>query len=205
MTDIVERLRVRRNPMLDGEREEAAAEIERLREGERAADDEIERLRGYIAEIEKWKDEGEQIIGPAAEWGPGGNVIVQSSTMFKLGAWWADRPWKRENIPFCASCGKQKERDDAKQEIERLLDELSHCLHLDNHNAVVANLNDQIEHMAVAIENSGSMAFAYKQEQEIKRLRGLLREAHLALSFMPDPTRKLLDLRYRIREALGDA
>ena len=31
MSDIVERLRVRRNPMLDGEREEAAAEIERLR------------------------------------------------------------------------------------------------------------------------------------------------------------------------------
>jgi hypothetical protein len=31
MTDIVERLRIRRSPMLDGEREEAAAEIERLR------------------------------------------------------------------------------------------------------------------------------------------------------------------------------
>jgi hypothetical protein len=31
MSDIVERLRVRRNPMLDGEREEAADEIERLR------------------------------------------------------------------------------------------------------------------------------------------------------------------------------
>lgn len=55
---------------------------------------EIERLRAHIAEIEKWKDEGERIIGPAAEWGPGGNVMVQSSVIFKLGAWWADRPWR---------------------------------------------------------------------------------------------------------------
>ena len=41
-------------------------------------------------------------------------------------------------------------------------------------------------------------------DDEIERLRELLREAHLALSFMPDPTRKLLDLRYRVREALGE-
>jgi hypothetical protein len=42
------------------------------------------------------------------------------------------------------------------------------------------------------------------QRAEIERLRELLGEAHLALSFMPDPTRKLLDLRYRVREALGE-
>jgi DNA repair exonuclease SbcCD ATPase subunit len=82
------------------------------------------------------------------------------------------------------------------QEIDRLRDELANCLHLDNHNAIVRNLNeqiqvamtsklqdwkdekisqleDQIEHMSVAIENSASMAFAYKQEQEIERLREL--------------------------------
>ena len=41
-------------------------------------------------------------------------------------------------------------------------------------------------------------------DDEIERLRELLRETHLALSFMPDPTRKLLDLRYRVREALGE-
>jgi hypothetical protein len=64
MSDIIERLRVRRNPMLDGQREEAADEIERLRlENEKlaaamssdgadacgalvVAEAEIERLRG---------------------------------------------------------------------------------------------------------------------------------------------------------------
>ena len=38
----------------------------------------------------------------------------------------------------------------------------------------ISQLEDQIEHMSVAIENSWSMAFAYKQEQEIERLRVLV-------------------------------
>lgn len=55
---------------------------------------ENERLRAYKTEIEHWIDLGERMIEPAAQWGPGGNVMVQTSTMFKLGAWWADRPWR---------------------------------------------------------------------------------------------------------------
>jgi hypothetical protein len=55
MTDIVERLRdYGSNPMLRQPyamaMHDAAAEIERLREGERAADAEIERLRGLLRE-----------------------------------------------------------------------------------------------------------------------------------------------------------
>ena len=81
-------------------------EIERLRSDRRAAADqinhlaaEIERLRAYKTEMEHWASVGERMIEPAAQWGPGGNVMVQSSVMFKIGAWWADRPWRvRETI-----------------------------------------------------------------------------------------------------------
>jgi hypothetical protein len=54
MSDIVERLRLRRDPLTDGERAEAADEIERLRERldwlDVGADKEIERLRGLLKE-----------------------------------------------------------------------------------------------------------------------------------------------------------
>ena len=70
MSGVVERLRIRRNPMLDGEREEAADEIERLRAAEKmmveqfldqereatAQAKEIERLRSLLRE---WLDGGE--------------------------------------------------------------------------------------------------------------------------------------------------
>ena len=104
----------------------------------------------------------------------------------------------RESVKFLNSFRPDAELAKRDAEIERLREELSHCLHLDNHNAIVANLNNQIEHMSVAIENSGSMAFAYKQEQEIERLRELLREALLGPSQFPDWFIR------RVREALGE-
>jgi hypothetical protein len=76
MTDIVERLRLRRDPLTDGERAEAA--------------DEIERLRAHIAEIEAWRQQGEDLLAPASSWGE----YLPSSTLFKLGNWWALRPWR---------------------------------------------------------------------------------------------------------------
>ena len=87
MSDIYDRLK-------DATQDDAVGACEAALQSLWARDEEIERLKAHIAEIEKWKDEGERIIGPAAEWGPGGNVRVQSSTLFKLGAWWADRPWR---------------------------------------------------------------------------------------------------------------
>lgn len=39
---------------------------------------------------------------------------------------------------------------------------------------------------------------------EIERLRDILRECDLALSFMPQPTKTLRALRERVREALGE-
>lgn len=48
MKDIVERLRMRRNPMLDGEREEAAAEIESLRRESKQSRDAV-KLRQLLA------------------------------------------------------------------------------------------------------------------------------------------------------------
>jgi hypothetical protein len=82
-------------------------EIERLREelklgmikaGTTILDKEaeIERLRSHIAKLEAWEQEGEALLGQASKFGPDGNVMVRAGAMFKLGAWWADRPWRRD-------------------------------------------------------------------------------------------------------------
>ena len=60
---------------------------------------EVEQLRAHIAKLDAWQAKGEVIIAPATQWGPGGNVMVQSSVLFKLGAWWADRPWRVRGNP----------------------------------------------------------------------------------------------------------
>jgi len=52
--------------------------------------DEIERLRAHIAEIEAWRQQGEDLLAPASSWGE----YLPSSTLFKLGNWWALRPWR---------------------------------------------------------------------------------------------------------------
>lgn len=49
------------------------------------AGDTIASLAGLVAELEKWHEEGERLIDRQAE----------LSVMFRLGAWWADRPWRR--------------------------------------------------------------------------------------------------------------
>lgn len=89
MSDIVHRLRLSNGVMLDAEREECAAEIERLRQEVKLreqmctdatlyakrlqeADDEIERLRGIISDTltiaEKWPgDPLRSIIQPVRE------------------------------------------------------------------------------------------------------------------------------------------
>ena len=55
----------------------------------KAANAEIERLRAHIAEIEAWRQQGEDLLAPASSWGE----YLPSSTLFKLGNWWALRPW----------------------------------------------------------------------------------------------------------------
>ena len=55
----------------------------------RDRDAEIERLRAHIAEIEAWRQQGEDLLAPASSWGE----YLPSSTLFKLGNWWALRPW----------------------------------------------------------------------------------------------------------------
>lgn len=50
--DIVERLRIRRNPLYDGERTEAADEIERLQE----------RCEGYKGQVKWGSDEIERLM-----------------------------------------------------------------------------------------------------------------------------------------------
>jgi hypothetical protein len=80
MSNIVERLRA-----------------DPLRNFDEAAN-EIERLRAHIAELEAWQQEGQKLFD---------NYAVGLGTMFGLGKWWGDRPWKQP--PFCASCGKHKE------------------------------------------------------------------------------------------------
>jgi hypothetical protein len=109
MSDIVERLRMGLATPIELE---AADEIERLRRSyenmaENATvksieierqDAEIERLRAHIAELEAWQQEGQKLFD---------NYAVGLGTMFGLGKWWGDRPWKQP--PFCASCGKHKE------------------------------------------------------------------------------------------------
>jgi hypothetical protein len=92
MTDIVERLRLRRDPLTDGERAEAADEIERLREARHqaleagdAARREVNRLRAHIAEIEAWRDRGDAILVEQR-----GNL----GGMFVVGKWWGERPWR---------------------------------------------------------------------------------------------------------------
>ena len=44
---------------------------------------EIERLNAHIEKVEAWQREGDALMG--------GKTI---GTMFSLGAWWADRPWR---------------------------------------------------------------------------------------------------------------
>lgn len=42
---------------------------------------ELEELREYVKEINKWVDIGEKLF-------------LSPPVMFSLGAWWADRPWR---------------------------------------------------------------------------------------------------------------
>jgi hypothetical protein len=72
-------------------------EIERLHEARHqaleagdAARREVNRLHARLAEIEAWQQKGEDLVDPASSWGE----CVPSSTMFKLGNWWANRPWR---------------------------------------------------------------------------------------------------------------
>ena len=84
MSKIAEMLRALddRDMRFDLVLEECAKEDERR-------DAEIERLRAHIAEIEAWRQKGEDLVGPASSWGE----CLPSSTLFKLGNWWAERPW----------------------------------------------------------------------------------------------------------------
>lgn len=79
MSDIVKRLRVRRNPMLDGEREEAAAEVERL--------------RGLLGDVQIILDSHNNIVGNLngeIEWLRG--LLRDTLDMYKDGPW-ADAYW----------------------------------------------------------------------------------------------------------------
>lgn len=51
-----------------------------------AAADEIVDLRSEIALLESWEREGEAIFEPYTK---------HVTSMFSLGAWWADRPWRK--------------------------------------------------------------------------------------------------------------
>lgn len=96
-------------------------------------------------------------------------------------------------------------RDDPQRNFSEAIDEIgrlrtNYDLLADDYRQLLGDnerLRDQNEHMSVAIVNSGSMQFAYKQEQEVERLRGLLREAYLAKVYVV-PT-----WLSRVREALG--
>jgi cell shape-determining protein MreC len=50
---------------------------------------EIERLRAHIAEIEAWQQKGEELIEPNNPW-----ADKPWTTMFKVGKWWGERPWR---------------------------------------------------------------------------------------------------------------
>lgn len=48
-------------------------------------------LRTYVKQVEQWYERGEEIMNKEAEW----------SYRFRLGGWWADRPW-RKRLPVSA-------------------------------------------------------------------------------------------------------
>jgi len=62
--------------MTDADLRDFEAEIRCLRA-------EVDRMRDYVARIEAWQDEFEHEMAPRT-----------LPTIFRLGAWWADRPWR---------------------------------------------------------------------------------------------------------------
>jgi hypothetical protein len=71
MSDLVERLRVRRNPMVDGQRAEAADEIERLRRWLKESDAEwygkMQAKEAELADSDKWRIEFRDLAGRHSE------------------------------------------------------------------------------------------------------------------------------------------
>ena len=49
--------------------------------------DEIEALKAHIAQLEKWQQDGEKLLVNSA--------ATPIRAAFNLGAWWADRPWRK--------------------------------------------------------------------------------------------------------------
>ena len=52
-----------------------------------AAADEIEALQAYVSNIERWQQDGEKLLVSSA--------ATPIRAAFNLGAWWADRPWRK--------------------------------------------------------------------------------------------------------------
>ena len=88
-----------RQQYADTHHECALTEIERLqkdvvhwREARRTCleagdmlEEELDKLRSRIAELEAWQEEGKKLFD---------NYSTGLSAMFGLGKWWGERPWK---------------------------------------------------------------------------------------------------------------
>ncbi len=59
-----------------------STEVTLLEASAREAADAIESLVQYVSEIDRWKSEGERLLG------------CDKGLGFAAGEWWADRPWR---------------------------------------------------------------------------------------------------------------
>jgi|PlaIllAssembly_1097288.scaffolds.fasta_scaffold00005_1 hypothetical protein len=111
--------------------------------GEEKAQSEIERLR---ADRDSWADQADARVKDCVEY------LSEIERLREI-----ERGWLKANASggWIDDLRKTVEQvDELKAEVERLRSELGHCIHLDNHNAIVRNRNAEIEQLSGVIDRA---------------------------------------------------